>query len=500
MNIARSTAALVGAFSLSASLAHGQATLFFEDVKNFKMTGPNESEYLGGSWNLRLRDGLIFYLPCWANFGPFFTGPTTIPPCQSGTTGLITQGDLDGDGIRDVGVYLSVANPVPARQVEPFQTGLVELSAGPPSSLPRPLGGFNWIDTSVVAFYDLVNDPINGVGYEVTIYDSTRPYDAGVSGLEKHRDEIVPGTYTFSFPVLGSDEVNRQNFYVNSTHREMVEAVAGPGGRDVESGGIAVGNDFRLTNDDRWHDGVMEFDPRILFDFTWVGFNAQTFVAGDSLYFSVRERDSDRIRFPPIPDPVPGNPHFPQLIGNSNLGIPSGYELGPDFFEPNLQYRVELEFRRSLPSGSSVDISSRIFQWDIDLTDTYEGFQRVNFPVGTSDLLIAPGADYDGDGYTNLEEFGFQTEILDPASVPNPTPFLDAFTSQCILDIPKRPGIGSRLSYQVQYSIDLETWTTIEKGDPNWFIVFDNEELLSVLSRRPATINPCFLRVQFEQN
>lgn len=499
MNIARSTAALVGAFSLSASLAHGQAELFFQDVKNFKMIGPNESEYLGGSWNIRLLDGAIFFLPCWANFGPLFTPPTTIPPCQSGTTGLITQGDLDGDGVRDVGFYLSITQPIPARQVEPFQTGLVELWSGPPSGLPRPLGGFNWLDTSVVAFYDLVNDPINGVGYEVTVYDSTRPYAAGPAGLEKHRDEIVPGLYTFAFPALGSDEVNRSNFFINAPHREMVEAVPGPGGRDVVSGGIGVGNDFRLTDDDRWHEGAMEFDPRILFDFQWEGFNTQTFLSGDRVFFSVRERDSDRIRFPPIPDPVPGNPHNPQLIGSNELGIPSGYELGPDFFGPNLQYRVEVEFVRNLPSGNTTDVSSRIYQWDIDLIDTYEGFKRVNFPAGTSELLIEPSADYDGDGYTNLEEFGFQTEVLDPASVPNPTPTLDAFTNQCILDVPKRPGVGSRLKYNIQYSFDLEDWVTIEQGDPNWFIVFDNDELISVLSRRPAAINPCFVRVQFEQ-
>lgn len=508
MNIAKSTVALVGAFSLSATLVQGQARLFFEDIKNFKLIGPNESEYEGGSWNIDFLDGTIFFLPCWANFGPIFTGPTVLPPCQAGTTGLITAGDFDGDGVRDVGFYLSIQQPIPARTIEPFQTELVELASGPPSDLPRPLGGFNWLDTSVVAFYDLVNDPINGVGYEITRYQSTRPYGAGQAELQRHRDEIVPGTYTFSLPALGSNAENRRGVLVPTPHLEMVEAVPGPGGQSVVTGGIGVGNDFRLTNDDRWNDdGEMEFDPRIIFDFSWEGFNTQTFLSGDRQFFSVRERDTGRIRFPPIPDPVGpppdfegGNPHLPQLIGSDDLGIATGYELGPDFFGINRDLSVEIEFIRSRGSGITTDVSRRVYRWDIKLIDSYDGFKRVNFPAGTPQEFIEPDFDYDGDGFANLQEFGLQTDPLDPASVPNPTPVLDPFTGQCLLDVAKRPGIGSRLETLVQYSVDLETWITIERGDPNWFIVFDDEDLLSVLSRRPSTVNPCFLRVQFNQN
>jgi hypothetical protein len=398
-----------------------------------------------------------------------------------------------------------VTQPVPARQIEPFQTGLVELFSAPPSDLPRPLGSFNWIDTSIVIFFDLVNDPVNGVGYDLTSYESTRPYEA--SELKRHRDEIVPGSYIFKFPALGADLDSPNGFIMNAPHREMVEAFPGPGGRSIVSGGISVGNDFRVANDERWSDGIMEFDPRIVFDFEWEGFNGQTFLSGDRIFFSVRERDTGRIRFPPIPDPVGpppdfigGNPHLPQLIGSSTLGIPTGYELGPDFFGPNLEFMVELEFRRNLPSGNTIDQSRRFFRWDIDLIDTYEGFQRVTFPAASAQILIEPEADYDGDGFTNLEEFGLQTDVLDPASVPNPTPILDNFTQQCILEIPKRPGIGSRLSYLIEYSFDQETWITIKPGDPNWFIVFDNTELISVLSRRPVSVNPCFTRVRFTQN
>ncbi len=499
MNIAKSTALLAGAYSLTAILAHGQflntLDLTFSDRKEFKMIGPEDSAYQGGELFTRVFDGNAFILGCAANGGIFYTTPNIT--CPSGTTGLVTQGDFDGDGVRDIGLYFSVTQPVPARNIEPFQTGLVELYSAPPSDLPRPLGGFNWIDNSTVIFFDLINDPVNGVGYELTDYESTRTYLP--NELERHRDEVVPGSYIFKFPALGSNEENPANFFMNAAHREMVEAVPGPGGRNVSSGGISVGNDFRLLNDDRWNGELMEFDPRIVFDFTWEGFNPQTFLAGDRLFFSVRDRDSGDIRFPPIPLGV-GNPELPQLIGGLGLGIPTGYELGPDFFPPGLELSVELEFLREQPVGDAVDRSFRLFRWDVNLIDTYNGFVGGAFPPGTLDNLTSPEVDFDGDGFTNLEEFGLQTDPLDPADVPNITPVLDPFTQQCILDIPKRPSIGARLDYFVQYSSDFETWVTIEPGDPNFFIVFDNEQLISVLSRRPATVNPCFLRVQLEQN
>jgi hypothetical protein len=499
MNIAKSTALLAGAFSLTATLAQAQfletLDLTFRDTKVFKMVGPRDSEYQGGELFVRVFDGAAGILGCASNFSPFYTTPNIL--CPSGTTGLVTQGDLDGDGVRDVGVYISISQPVPARSIQPFLTESVELFSAPPSALPRPLGGFNWTDNSTVIFYDLINDPVNGVGYELTDFESTRTYLP--SELDRHRKEIVPGTYIFKFPALGSSEENPANFFMSATHREMVEAVPGPGGRNVDSGGIDVGNDFRVTNDDRWNNGVMELDPRIVFNFEWEGFNASTFSGSDRLFFSVRDRETRKIVFPPIPVADPPNPELPQLIGSSDLGIPTGYDLGPDFFGPNEQFSVEVEFVRDSGVGSAVDRSTRLFQWDIDLIDTYPGFVTEGFTPGTPEELLEPDADFDGDGYTNLEEFGLQTSPTDPASVPNPTPVLIG-NDQCYLEIAKRPGVGSRLTYVMQYSSDQENWVTIEQGDPNWFIVFNNQDRISVLSRAAYNVNPCFLRVQFEQN
>lgn len=497
MNFLRSTASAIGVFTLSATFSHGQtgAELTFTDSRNFRFVGPEESEFEGGSWDLAVVDGLAPVLPC-ANGSLSFIPPSL--GCTAGTTGLITVGDFDGDGIRDTGLFFSIAQPIPAINIEPFQTGLVEFASGPPSELPRPLGAFSWIDNSVVAFFDLVNDPRNGVGFEITSYQSTRLY--GPLELERQRDEIVPGTYRFSFPALGSDADNPSSFMMVHGHREMAEAFPGPGGRSVSSSGISVGNDFRPTNDDSWSNGVMELDPRIVFNFGWEGINPQTFIVGDRLFFALRDRLDDRIIFPPFPAVDPPNPESSQLIGGGTLGIPTGYELGPNFFLPGQEARVEIEFLRNLPVGNTVDTSVRFFRWDVNFVDSFAGFQNLGFPAGSDESLVVPEADFDDDGFTNLEEFALQTDPVDPASIPNPTPVLTDFTAQCLLIVDKRPAVGSLLTYVIEYSVDEEIWIPVVPGDPNWFLLFDNDEQIAVLSTRPASQFPCFTRVVIQQN
>lgn len=495
MNIAKHTAAALGAFTLSATLVHGQARLFFEDIKNFHQTEPMDSEYLGGSFDVTLIDGSYTILGCIANGGTQFMAPNQL--CPAGTTALIDSGDIDGDGLRDGGTYWSVGQVIPAIQVEPFFPSLVELSSAPPSDLPRPLGGFNWTDDSIVLYFDLVNDPGRLVGYEISRYLSSRQY--APTQLKKHRREIVPGTYTFKFPALGSNDVNPANFFVQLGHREMVEAFPGPGGTSVTSEGIAVGNDFRLTNDEDWRGNKLEIDPRIVYRLEWEGFNSSTFLSVDQVFFSVLDRQSGDMIYPPYP---PGNATFPQLIGSAELGIPTFFELGPAFFSVGQQVVCELNFRRSNPFGNATDVSVRNFTWDIDFIDTYEGFIALGFPDGTLDSLTDPSADADGDGWTNLEEYALQTDVADPASVPNVTPTLAGVPGfqQCVVDIPKRPFVGNSLTYEVEYSTDLENWTLITEDDPNWYIEFDNEARYRVRSIAPFGTTTCLTRVRITQS
>ena len=82
MNIAKKTVAAMGAFTLSATLVHGQGRLFFQDVKNFRQISPDQSEYLGGAFNVTMVDGSFTILGCAFNGGDVFSPPNQF--CQIG--------------------------------------------------------------------------------------------------------------------------------------------------------------------------------------------------------------------------------------------------------------------------------------------------------------------------------------------------------------------------------------------------------------------------------
>jgi len=504
MNLAKSTAALVGALSLSASLVQGQETnlltyLAFSDVKNYKQVGPDDFEFEGGGWFIEVLDGAAFFVGCSGNGG---LGPTfpIVPDCPLGTTALIDAGDLDGNGVRDGGTFWSITSIIPAAVFEPFRSEFITLEAGPPSKLPRPIGGTSFRDDSIVLFFDFINAPQALERYEITNYFSTREYSA--SEFDEQVEEIVPGTYQFRLVRRGADVDDPgidPYLYVNITHLEMIEAYPG-------LSFVPVGNEFRVTNDEFWRNGTMEFDPRLTFDFEWEGFNGQTVLGTDTTFFALKDRNTNRTAFPPYSDfinPLTGTFFVPEALRfPQRITTPStNFTLGPYFFVPGRELFAELEFRRGHQStGLTRDHSRRFFRWDINLVDSYEGYRVSDtFPPRTPDVLTAASADFDGDGMTNLEEFALQTDPADPASVSTPTPIIDPFTGQCVLTIPKRPSIGNSITYQVQYSFDLVNWTTIVDGDPFWSTTENANEYTAISNQASPPAN-CITRVLITSN
>jgi hypothetical protein len=500
MNLAKYTAALMGAFSLSASPVQGQLVSFlsFSDVKRYKQVGPEDFDFEGGEWNIQVLDGTVTVVGCLGNGAPFPTFPNIA--CPLGTTALIDAGDLDFDGVRDGGLFYSVSSIIPAALFAPFRSDLFSLEAGPPSKLPRPIGGTNFRDDSIVLFYDYINAPQSLARYEITNYFSSREY--GPTEFDKQVEEIVPGVYQFRLPRVGvdfNDPSQDPYVYVSVTHLEMLEAYPG-------LSFVPVGNEFRITMDDRWSNGAIEFDPRLSLDFFFEGFNGNTVVGTDRIYFSIKEQGTDFTVFPPYfngIDPFTGQPlvpesqRFPQIVP-APLDT---FTLGPYFFAPGEQLYAEVEFQRNSQSSTlAVDRSQRVFRCDLNLVDSYEGFRvSGNFPPRTLDELSAAGGDFDGDGMTNLEEFALQTDPADPASVSTPTPVIDQFTGQCVFTIPKRPNVGNLLTYRVQYSFDLVNWTTITSGDPLWTATENDNEytVISNLNSPPAN---CITRVLITTN
>lgn len=465
-------------------MAGAAALLTFSDTKSYMRSGLRDYEFEGGALNLNLNDGSVTIVGCLNNGTPFGRVFPWIG-CPLGTTAFIVAGDIDGDGVRDTGTYWSVS-PAPERaiNVAPGETERIRMVAAPPSELPRPLDGGEWEDTGVVIWYNVLDPPIEE--YEITRYSTSRVYEP--TELERQFAEIVPGSYKFEFPRLNDD---LRTFPISVDHLEMIEAWPG-------RGHIPEAGDFAALNDDDWREETktLEVDPRLFYKFEWRGFSHNSTLPGDQTFFSMIDPFSDLVVYPPYGPAVDPSERFPELISTPS----SFFDLGPNFFEPGDEVIAQITYTRNFSStANSSDTSRREFRWPVKFIDSYEGFALSAFPPGSDENMWAEEFDFDDDGFTNLEEFAMQTAPGDPASVPVVQPVLDPVTDQYIMDIEKRPFVGAKLIYKVEYSTDQRIWTVIEAGDPNWLVEFDNEERYKVRSFRPYPTVKFFVRISISQ-
>ena len=464
-------------------MAEAAALLTFSDTKSYMRTGVREYAFEGGALDLDLNDGSVIIAGC------LFNGTTSgrVFPngaCPTGTHGFVVWGDIDGDGVRDTGSYWSIAEIERATNVAPGEPERIQMVAAPFSDLPRPLDGGEWEDTGVVIWYNELDPPIEI--YEITRYAYSRVY--GANELERQFSEIVPGPYNFEFPLLDDD---LDVFPINVDYQPMIEAWPG-------QGPIAESGDFAGLNDDDWREETrqLEVDPRLFYKFEWRGFSFNSTLTGDQTFFSMIDPFTDLVVYPPYGPSVDPIERFPELIDTPS----SFYDLGPNFFEPGDVVIAQVEYIRDFPStANSSDTSERQFRWPVSFIDSYAGFALSTYPPGSDENLWGTDEDFDGDGFTNLEEFGLQTDPSDPASVPVVQATLDSVTNQYIVEVAKRPFVGAKLIYEVEYSTDQSNWTVIEPGDPNWIIEFDDADAYKVRSFRPYPTVKYFVRVKLSQ-
>lgn len=503
----------------------GQAAplLSFADFKSYIQYDSFDSRYQTGSLSVRLIDGFVVIAGCAWNGAPYIVTPNIF--CPLGTTGFIAFGDVDGDGLSDNNSFWSVASVQGAQVVAPQRASQFQLMSAPPSKLPRPLKNV-FYDASAQVWYNMLTPP--PTRYTISRYTMDRPYTT----LQRQWDEVVPGEYQFQLPILQELAPNIPNptaiFRVN--HYQMIEAWPGRGHNPTI-------NDFVLLEPNNWNASEqVEMDPRLFNEFIWRGFNFNSVFNGDTTLFAMYDDldgdgidDPAFITFPPYTGDDPADFDFtplgdrsPELIDTPSEGI----EIGPYLYLPGDDFTARITFSRdAATSAVATDRSLRYFEWKVVFIDSYPGWANARipatFPVGTPDALKQPNADYDGDGWTNLEEFALEpfpadpTEFdtfpnpvipdqdlplsadpANPASTPYVQPFRDPETRQIILDIVKRPFAGSALRYEIQYSYNRTTWTTIRAGDPIYLIEFDNPERIKVRSRQPAPPENSYLRVR----
>ena len=86
----------------------------FRDEKRYRQVGPNKLNFELGNFELMMFDGGYQQVRCLGNFLPKNTRTRVgTVNCNLGTTALLSSGDLDGDGLRDPGGFISISRLVP---------------------------------------------------------------------------------------------------------------------------------------------------------------------------------------------------------------------------------------------------------------------------------------------------------------------------------------------------------------------------------------------------
>jgi len=492
-----------GVLSLSlASLLQAQwrsyppPLLVYKEVKEATQTGPTSMVFDRGLLDVTLNDGDFTIVGCAGN-----GGSSIYPPhpnfCPIGTTAFILEGDVDGDGEADTRSFWSVTNLMPAQYIRPgYASGpnAIRLSAAPASS--GLLGELlTTRDPSVTLFYNVL-ESLTQQEYGVTRYRLFKDYND--TQLPEMYDDLPQGLYQFQFPrLLTPTGVH----YINLARNVLIEPWPGP----TPVSGLGA---FRITN--AWVNGALEFDPRFVVNFNWTGISSGggsgsvSVVPSDRLYFSLREAATGRIVYPPFADATPDGDRAPIWLEGQLYG--GGVSIGPffqlGFFEPGTEVTGYLEVRRSLLIGGGVnvgisayDYSDRIFKWPVRFIDTYEGFSLLAFPGGTPDVQIGKTFDFDGDGFTNLEEFAYQTDPARPEDNPSQLVLPEIDEGKCVLTIQKRPFVGGRLNYYAEASTNGGvTWTRVTAANPDWVIAVNSIQVLQVISTSPFAAPSCMIR------
>ncbi|BCX46526.1 hypothetical protein HAHE_04340 [Haloferula helveola] len=450
------------------SVAQADIALTFSTGADYIQTSPFAASFRGGDLAVTLRDGIVFIDPACV----LDPSPVLIPPnlfCPLGTTGFIAFGDADGDGLRDDLSYWSITDVIPALAIAPFKPDDCRLEAGPVSDLPRPLGPF--ADVGLVVFYNLFADTVRQ--YDVALYDLLRVYPPGVAGRDQFDAELVEGVYTFTFPSLNQPGAR---LGLNVAYQVIPEAV------DITA--IYPDLGFKFLGG-RW-DGMGNrlMDPRLLNRVSWQGVELSNTYPTDQYRFSIRDSiDEDIITFPPSATPI--------ALTLSEVLQDRGYTIPPGFYSPGDTGICQLRLDRFLGTTPvTFETSVRLFNFPIRFVATYAGFRTFGFGAGSAaSNLTQANRDFDGDGFTNIEEWAQGTDPTDPLDFPAPpaeatvTIGPDDFVT---FTVNKLANALANYSFRVSEDGGV-TFRTVKANDPDWAITTNDDTSLVITAKRSTT-------------
>jgi len=378
---------------IAAQSAEAQLSVRYGIEKSCFQSAAFSQAFTGGRFQIVTTDGTAYLSPCGFHPSPvpFAANPLT---CPLGATGFIASGDVNRDGVRDDLSYWSLSKVVPAAYIEPYRPDRVFLAAAPASTLPRPLGLF--VDGSATVFYDIASTSTQQ--YDLSSYGLVRTYGAGLGELSRFKSDFLLGQYQFTFPALGRPE---QSLALPISIVPFIEPFQPT---------TADKNSFRITNS-RWNAGALEMDPRVINKLTWQGNDRSVIRSGvDTLHFGIFDPTDTFTTFPPsgellIPDP-----------------LTTSYNLPPFFYNVGDTGVGRMTFDRGLVVNQfTADISQRLFKFNISFIDTYSGFAAISFPLGSTASRVAAGGDYDLDGFSNILEYAYQSEVQNKSIIATST-------------------------------------------------------------------------------
>jgi len=475
------------AFVASAIPASSEIYLGFSTGRDYLQTSKIKLEFRGGDLFVGFRDGNAVLSPC-PHPSPFIIPPNI--SCPIGTTGFIADGDFNGDGIRDDLSFYSISQVIPAILVEPFRPDLCQLISAPPSPLPRPLGPF--LDRGAIIFYNILSSSV--YQYNVSQYEFARNYAATPGDRKRMDDEIVFGSYLFTFPRLG-----------NPVAPVALPVTYSPIPEGLDLAQRLQSDPFRFTSGTFDSAGNYLMDHRLTAEITWTGNQVtNTSVATDTLRISIYDADEVEVLFPPsgedIVDPITGEVILAGDLAAASLIIPS--PLDQRYFLPPLLTGLEdattpenvfgqqavfkMRFQRVRGSnGISFDTSVRLFNFRILFVDSYQGFRISAFPLGQQDSATRGTGDFDNDGQTNVEEYALNSDPNDATSMfAAPVATTDPETGRVSFSMTKRPNGAAK--YQFAVSTSGGSFKTIGTSDSVWEITQDDDTAYVITTRSPA--------------
>ena len=509
---------VASALLASASAGFAEIRLYFTTDRSYRQN-PREVAFQTGSFGIRAWDGNWFY-GCGAaapNSIPNFFFPSIA--CPLGATGYLVAGDGDGDGIRDDFSYWEITNLIPGVAFEPNRPDLCSLYSAPPSKLPRPLGAFT--DLTDTIFYNLVDTTQPIRMYKLPDYR----FDLTFESRTAMDQQVVTGLYQFSFPRLGTPEVSA---LLPVTYYPIPEGYK-------RTAGIRQGFRFtKLNNKALAYDaaGFVGVDPRVPNIFSWEGNTADlVFPSADSLYVSISDLAATPVGNPDRPIHPTNNTVYPGFFVPiaskdsrvlqatpmvTEVVIPPGF-VTPPIATPAREaiFRVALE-RNAASSTVCYDISSRTYELPIRFVNTYEGWAAIAFRPGIPASMRAPGANPDGDAYTNYVEWRNNRLGVTPI-FPNPMvrdvippPVLtfvqarptrstdSAGTSHWETSQPKTESAYPPITYEYEFSADMQNWSVVTADNPDWLVI-DSETEIKIQSKHEMLSGAGFLRVKSTQ-